>query len=124
MRTALYVVVARRVKSDRGRDAGGAGQRPSPAIQTWPTREAPESLRSVIGADAGYDWVALVPAELNAPDVVGLLLRNSVVSPVQTHELADGGLLLAGHFDTSHSLPFAQIPQVHSKARKARSAGH
>lgn len=101
----------------RGEDAGI----PSSAIQVWPIKEAPEVLRSLVGANTNAAWLALVPAELNDPEVVGLMLRDGEQSFLRV-QLSDGALLLAGQFSERGLLRPVHSQPAQPEARKTRSA--
>ena len=68
------------------------------SIQVWPKTDAPEWLLQLVEARACFDWVALVPRDLNDPEIVGLLLRRAQELRTDMVSLADGSALLIGRF--------------------------
>lgn len=92
-------------------------------LQTWPVAEAPQRLLALLDASQAYDWVALVPAELNDPEVVSLLCRNLGNETAETRKLDDGSLLLGGYF-AGKKIPAVDHPALPiPKVRRARSSG-
>jgi hypothetical protein len=111
------------MNSFRSSDGRKPDAKPDPVIQIWNANEAPDMFRRLMDQPGSYDWLALVPAELKDPEVVSLLLRDTVNGLDHSRTLSDGSLLLAGHFVTGDFFSTGPIHAQLPKARKARSSG-
>ena len=88
-----------------------------PAVQIWPSEDAPQLLDALLEPNDGYDWVALVPPSLNDPELIDLLLKNGASRPLKTICLPNGGVLLAGHYSETVAYRGGR-PQARSGVRK------
>jgi hypothetical protein len=100
-----------------------------PVIQFWEMGDAPDYIRTALPPGQIFDWVAVVPPELQNREVLSLLTNGPGVDSLCRCDLQNGDCLLAGRsssaFDPAALLVAGATTEVEpSKSRSATAGIH
>jgi hypothetical protein len=91
-------------------------------------RDAPDPVRAALPEGENFDWIAVVPPELQNREVLSLLTNGPGVESLCRRDLQNGDVLLAGQsrsaFDPASLLVAGSTSDTASKSRAATAPNH
>lgn len=98
-----------------------------PVIQFWEMGDAPDYVRSALPSGQVFDWIAVVPPELQNREVLSLLTSGPGVDSLCRRDLQNGECLLAGTsgsaFDPSSLVIAGATSEAEPSKRRSATAG-
>lgn len=94
-----------------------------PLIQFWEMSDAPDRVRSALPAGQVFDWIAIVPPELQDREVLSMLTDSPGLHDIYRCNLPNGELLIASPEKSSFPVATLLLANSSSEApKKSRSA--
>jgi hypothetical protein len=97
--------------------------RKRPTIQFWTVSEAPDHIRGELPTGQGLDWIAIIPPELQDPEVLSLITKGPGVDTLYRCDLKNGECLLAGTAESSFDITSVLTAKSASDALSPKSKG-
>ena len=92
------------------------------SIQFWEMSDAPDGVLAALPSGHAFDWIALIPLELQDREVFSLLIGGHGSDTLYRHYLATGECVLAGTSNTPAEIPALLLANSASEPPQAKVA--
>ncbi|MGC2657532.1 MAG: hypothetical protein WA324_06115 [Bryobacteraceae bacterium] len=92
------------------------------SIQFWEMSDAPDGVLAALPSGHAFDWIALIPLELQDREVFSLIIGGPGSDTLYRHYLATGECVLAGTSNTPAEIPALLLAASEPPPAKVRSA--